>query len=266
MRREAPARPRARVDDLARRDRRRARRRRPRAAAIGEEPVSIEEVIERQRVAAGRAAALLLELELAGRVRQLAGKQFVRHRGLTRGRRERDVAKRSLVIVESPAKVKTIQKYLDSEYVVKASMGHVRDLPKSKLGVDVEKKFKPEYPVAPGQEEGARRAQEGGGRTPTRSTSRPTPTARARPSPGTSPRSSGREGRRRTASCSTRSPSAPCKRGLPAPAQDRHEQGRTRSRRAACSTASSATSCRRSCGRRCAAACPPAASSRSPCG
>ena len=44
------------------------------------------------------------------------------------------VAKRSLVVVESPTKVKTIQKYLDATFTVKASMGHVRDLPKSKLG------------------------------------------------------------------------------------------------------------------------------------
>ncbi|MEK7364352.1 MAG: type I DNA topoisomerase, partial [candidate division NC10 bacterium] len=57
------------------------------------------------------------------------------------------MAKRSLVVVESPTKVKTIQKYLDSKYIVKASMGHVRDLPKSKLGVDVKKGFKPEYRV-----------------------------------------------------------------------------------------------------------------------
>jgi DNA topoisomerase I len=59
------------------------------------------------------------------------------------------VAKRSLVVVESPTKVKTIQKYLDSKYVVKASMGHVRDLPKSKLGVDEKKSFKPDYRVLP---------------------------------------------------------------------------------------------------------------------
>ncbi|MEK6666777.1 MAG: DNA topoisomerase, partial [candidate division NC10 bacterium] len=57
------------------------------------------------------------------------------------------MAKRSLVVVESPTKVKTIQKYLDSKYIVKACMGHVRDLPKSKLGVDVKKGFKPEYRV-----------------------------------------------------------------------------------------------------------------------
>jgi DNA topoisomerase I len=59
------------------------------------------------------------------------------------------VGKRSLVVVESPTKVKTIQKYLDARYVVKASMGHVRDLPKSRLGVDEKKGFKPDYRVLP---------------------------------------------------------------------------------------------------------------------
>ena len=54
-------------------------------------------------------------------------------------------AKRSLVVVESPTKVKTIQKYLDRNFVVKASLGHVKDLPTSKLGVDVERNFKPQY-------------------------------------------------------------------------------------------------------------------------
>ena len=56
---------------------------------------------------------------------------------------------KSLVVVESPTKVKTIQKYLDSSYIVKASMGHVRDLPKSKLGVDEKRDFKPDYRVLP---------------------------------------------------------------------------------------------------------------------
>jgi len=51
----------------------------------------------------------------------------------------------SLVIVESPAKAKTIGKYLGSKYIVKASMGHVRDLPKSQTGVDVENDFNPKY-------------------------------------------------------------------------------------------------------------------------
>src|SRR4029453_11390389 len=52
-----------------------------------------------------------------------------------------------LVIVESPAKARTIGKYLGSGYTVKASMGHVRDLPKSTLGVDVDDDFAPTYLV-----------------------------------------------------------------------------------------------------------------------
>lgn len=51
----------------------------------------------------------------------------------------------SLVIVESPAKAKTIGKYLGSKYIVKASMGHIRDLPKSQIGVEVENDFSPKY-------------------------------------------------------------------------------------------------------------------------
>ena len=50
-----------------------------------------------------------------------------------------------LVIVESPAKAKTIGKFLGSKYKVVASNGHVRDLPKSQLGVDVEHDFEPKY-------------------------------------------------------------------------------------------------------------------------
>lgn len=56
---------------------------------------------------------------------------------------------KALVIVESPAKAKTINKYLGRDYKVIASMGHVRDLPKSKLGVDVDEDFAPEYVVIP---------------------------------------------------------------------------------------------------------------------
>jgi DNA topoisomerase-1 len=54
---------------------------------------------------------------------------------------------KSLVVVESPAKAKTINKYLGRNYKVIASMGHVRDLPKSKLGVDIEEGFEPSYEV-----------------------------------------------------------------------------------------------------------------------
>ena len=55
------------------------------------------------------------------------------------------VEKSNLVIVESPSKAKTIGKYLGAEYTVKASMGHLRDLPKSTMGVDIERGFVPEY-------------------------------------------------------------------------------------------------------------------------
>ncbi len=58
-----------------------------------------------------------------------------------------------LVIVESPAKAKTIKKYLGNGYEVVASMGHIRDLPKSKLGVDVEHGFEPVYTDIKGKEE-----------------------------------------------------------------------------------------------------------------
>ncbi len=55
------------------------------------------------------------------------------------------MAAETLVIVESPAKAKTIGKYLGSKFVVKASMGHIRDLPKSQIGVEVEHDFEPHY-------------------------------------------------------------------------------------------------------------------------
>ena len=63
------------------------------------------------------------------------------------------MAKTNLVIVESPAKAKTIGKYLGPGYEVKASMGHVRDLPKSKLGVDVAHGFEPDYQPIKGKED-----------------------------------------------------------------------------------------------------------------
>src|SRR5262249_9893253 len=58
---------------------------------------------------------------------------------------------KALVIVESPAKAKTINKYLGKQYVVKASLGHVKDLPKKDLAVDIENGFEPRYEVIEGK-------------------------------------------------------------------------------------------------------------------
>ena len=66
----------------------------------------------------------------------------------------------NLVIVESPAKAKTIQKYLGKDYDVIASMGHIRDLPKSKLGVDVEHGFQPQYTDMKGKEDVIKKLKE----------------------------------------------------------------------------------------------------------
>ena len=63
------------------------------------------------------------------------------------------MANHSLVIVESPAKAKTIGKYLGKDFEVKACMGHLRDLPKSTIGVDVEKDFEPVYKPIKGKED-----------------------------------------------------------------------------------------------------------------
>ena len=57
----------------------------------------------------------------------------------------KEIKKRSLVIVESPAKAKTINRYLGSDYVVRSSMGHLIDLPKSRMAIDIENNFEPEY-------------------------------------------------------------------------------------------------------------------------
>src|SRR5664279_4304122 len=58
---------------------------------------------------------------------------------------------KALVIVESPAKAKTINKYLGKDFIVKASLGHIKDLPKRDLAVDVEHGFEPRYEVIEGK-------------------------------------------------------------------------------------------------------------------
>ena len=55
---------------------------------------------------------------------------------------------KNLVIVESPAKAKTIEKYLGKDFLVKSSFGHIRDLPKKNMGIDIENDFSPSYEIS----------------------------------------------------------------------------------------------------------------------
>ena len=73
----------------------------------------------------------------------------------------------NLVIVESPSKAKTIGKYLGPDYQVKACMGHLRDLPKSKFGVDIENNFEPIYQPMKGKEAIIRELQDASDRAQT---------------------------------------------------------------------------------------------------
>ncbi len=67
---------------------------------------------------------------------------------------------KDLIIVESPAKVRTIKKFLGANYKVEASVGHIRDLPTNRLGVDENNGFEPEYRVVPGKEKVVKKLQE----------------------------------------------------------------------------------------------------------
>ncbi len=58
---------------------------------------------------------------------------------------------KNLVIVESPAKAKTINKFLGKKFQVESCYGHIKDLPKKKLGIDIENEFKPTYQIIPGK-------------------------------------------------------------------------------------------------------------------
>src|SRR3990167_6202549 len=84
----------------------------------------------------------------------------------TRKNKTKPMAREALVIVESPAKAKTIQKYLGRKYIVRASVGHVMDLPKSKLGVDPEHNFKIDLQLIPGKKKIVDELQEAASKVP----------------------------------------------------------------------------------------------------
>ena len=92
-----------------------------------------------------------------------------------------------LVIVESPAKVKTIKKFLGKNYEVVASNGHVRDMPKSQLGFDVENNYEPKYITIRGKGDILAKLRKEVKRQ-TKSISQLTPTAKEKQFPGICPR------------------------------------------------------------------------------
>lgn len=113
-----------------------------------------------------------------------------------------------LVIVESPAKARTIAKYLGRGYKVEASQGHVRDLPKSQLGIDIENNFEPKYITIRGRGEILTKFA----RTPRarrKFSSRPTLTAKEKPSRGIWRRCWASTPPKPAASSFTRSPARP---------------------------------------------------------
>ncbi len=71
----------------------------------------------------------------------------------------------NLVIVESPAKAKTIEKFLGSGYTVKSSFGHIRDLEKKDLGVDIEHNFQPKYEISSDKKKHCQRTESSGKRS-----------------------------------------------------------------------------------------------------
>lgn len=66
---------------------------------------------------------------------------------------------KSLIIVESPAKIKTLKKFLDSSYVIESSIGHIRDLPEKEFGIDIEHDFEPKYVILPDKEQVIKKLQ-----------------------------------------------------------------------------------------------------------
>lgn len=130
---------------------------------LGAQPLPMDEIIDRSQLPAARALAAITLLEVKQYIRRLPGKRFYAGRKTLKQHRGSgnkidlentdNMPKTNLVIVESPSKAKTIGKYLGPEFTVKASMGHLRDLQKSTMSVDIEHDFEPEYVPLKGKEE-----------------------------------------------------------------------------------------------------------------
>ena len=68
---------------------------------------------------------------------------------------------KGFIIVESPAKARTLEKYAGKEYIIKASMGHIIDLPRNRIGIDIKNDFKPNYVTIPNKEKVIKELKEG---------------------------------------------------------------------------------------------------------
>jgi len=109
---------------------------------------------KRAPVAKATTARTIAPRKTAAKRKQVVGKRklvVAEHNG-DEGEHGEHGGSTSLVIVESPAKAKTIGKYLGRAYRVRATIGHLRDLPEKKLGIEIENDFKPEYVTIPGKE------------------------------------------------------------------------------------------------------------------
>ena len=111
----------------------------------------------------------------------------------------------NLVIVESPAKAKTIEKFLGKDFVVKSSFGHIRDLSKKDLGVNLDKDYEPVYEI-PSDKRKVVEELSSLAKRPRPSGSRPMKTAKERRSPGTSQRFSACRSTKPSESFSTKLP------------------------------------------------------------
>ena len=167
-------------------------RRRMRQAAVlsllSPEPTMVDDLVRRCHLSPSATMAVLLELELAGRVETLPGNRVALCRRQPASSLIR-IPHRSMsdvVVVESPAKAKTINRYLGGGYTVLASFGHVRDLPPKDGSVRPDAGFRHGLGVRRARRQAGRRHRQGaeGGARPC--TWRPTRIARARRFPGTS--------------------------------------------------------------------------------
>ncbi len=121
------------------------------AAPKGAKGAKKAKAVRAVKVEKARKVAPAEQAEQAEQAGDVETVETVKVPGATKRARKGDGAGPCLVIVESPAKAKTIKKYLGRAYDVLASVGHVKDLPKSKMGVDIEKGFTPQYDVIKGK-------------------------------------------------------------------------------------------------------------------